>query len=300
MLKRFAAGSETLARAKLAGKKPGLAVQFLAFFSVMLAASVGMSIMAGFPLGILSAFGVEMDAPWYTLLSLLACAVEIAVSVLYCACIERRPIRSMGCRKKGWLREYLLGFAIGGVMLCAAAGLAAACGTLSFRLNDNISWGMLALFLLGFLVQGAGEEFMLRGYFMVSLTSRVPLSAAVGISAALFALLHLGNDGVTPLAIVNLALFGVLAGVYMLRRDSIWGVCAFHSAWNFFQGNVFGVSVSGGDMGPALFSAASNGGELINGGGFGLEGGLAVTAALAAGIALVLLLPLKREEEPPA
>ncbi|MCD8321361.1 MAG: CPBP family intramembrane metalloprotease [Oscillospiraceae bacterium] len=293
MLQRFALESETLAQARLAAKKPRLVFQLLIFLAVMLASSGVMGVLIGLPLGILRGLGIGEDESLYTLLSLLACAAEIAVPIIYCVCLERRPVRSVGCGKRGWLREYLLGFAAGAAALCGAAGLAAACGAMSFRLNSGVSWGMLALFLLGFLIQGAGEEFMLRGYFMVSLANRVPLAAAVGISAVVFALLHLGNDGVTALAIVNLTLFGVLAGVYMLRRDSIWGVCAFHSAWNFFQGNILGVQVSGGSMGPSLFSASVSGSDWITGGSFGLEGGLAVTAALAVGIALVLLLPRK-------
>ncbi|MCD8088471.1 MAG: CPBP family intramembrane metalloprotease [Oscillospiraceae bacterium] len=287
MLQRFSIESETLAQAGLAAKKPRLVFQLLIFLAVMLASSGVMGVLIGLLLGI------GADESWYTLLSLLACAAEIAVPILYCVCLERRSVRSIGCGKRSWLREYLLGFVVGAAVLCAAAGLAAACGAMSFRLNSGVSWGMLALFLLGFLIQGAGEEFMLRGYFMVSLANRVPLAAAVGISAVVFALLHLGNDGVTALAIVNLTLFGVLAGVYMLRRDSIWGVCAFHSAWNFFQGNILGVQVSGGSMGPSLFSASVSGSDWINGGSFGLEGGLAATVALAAGIALALLLPKK-------
>ncbi|MCD7844900.1 MAG: CPBP family intramembrane metalloprotease [Oscillospiraceae bacterium] len=296
MLQRFALESETLAQARLAAKKPSLVFQLLIFLGVMLVSSGMMSILIGLPLGILWGLGMGAGESWYTLLALLACAAEIAVPIIYCVCLERRPARSMGCRKRGWLREYLLGFAAGAAALCAAAGLAAAFGTMSFRLNSGVSWGMLIPFLLGFLIQGAGEEFMLRGYFMVSLANRVPLAAAVGISAVVFALLHLGNDGATALAIVNLTLFGVLAGAYMLRRDSIWGACAFHSAWNFFQGNVLGVQVSGGSMGPSLFSASVGGSDLITGGSFGLEGGLAATAALTAGIALVLLLPRKGRE----
>ncbi len=294
MLQRYASGSETLAQARLAENKPRPVFQLLIFIAVLLASDVGMVLLAGVALWVMLELGAVDAITWSTVLSLAACAEEIALPILYCTYIERRSLRSMGCARKGWLREYIAGFALGAAALCAAAGLAWACGTMSFRPVSGVSWGMLALFLLGFLIQGAGEEFLLRGYFMVSLTNRVPLAAAVGISSVVFALLHLGNSGITPLAIVNLTLFGVFAGVYMLRRDSIWGICAFHSAWNFFQGNVLGVQVSGGDMGPSLFAASSGGSTLINGGSFGLEGGLAVTAMLIAAIALVLLLPGKR------
>ena len=48
--------------------------------------------------------------------------------------------------------------------------------------------------------------------------------------------------------------------------NSIWGICAIHSMWNFAQGNIFGISVSGAKSQVSLFSFKLNSGaELING-----------------------------------
>lgn len=64
--------------------------------------------------------------------------------------------------------------------------------------------------------------------------------------------------------------------------------------WNFAQGNIFGISVSGMDMMASVFSfAPTNEGELINGGTFGLEGGLAVTIVLILATIAVLLVKVK-------
>lgn len=64
--------------------------------------------------------------------------------------------------------------------------------------------------------------------------------------------------------------------------------------WNFAQGNIFGISVSGMDMMGSVFSfAPTNEGELINGGTFGLEGGLAVTIVLILATIAVLLVKVK-------
>lgn len=65
-------------------------------------------------------------------------------------------------------------------------------------------------------------------------------------------------------------------------------VGAIHSVWNLVQGNVYGIKVSGMETSCTMFSSAmTDGKELINGGAFGLEGGLAVTVVLLAGIAAV-------------
>jgi membrane protease YdiL (CAAX protease family) len=82
--------------------------------------------------------------------------------------------------------------------------------------------------------------------------------------------------------------------VYLLKRGNIWGAGAIHSMWNFTQGNIFGIQVSGIDKLPSIFAFdASQSGELINGGAFGLEGGLAVTIVLALAIIIALLLKSK-------
>jgi hypothetical protein len=69
--------------------------------------------------------------------------------------------------------------------------------------------------------------------------------------------------------------------------------------WNFAQGNLFGIPVSGIQGLPSPLSSQLEGGmlrELLNGGPFGLEGGLAVTVVLLAGCAVVLIAPTKRSE----
>ena len=76
-------------------------------------------------------------------------------------------------------------------------------------------------------------------------------------------------------------------------------VGALHSMWNFAQGNLFGIPVSGIRGLPSpLVSTAADGGwqEWINGGAFGVEGGLAATVVLLVACAVVLALPTKKSE----
>ena len=65
------------------------------------------------------------------------------------------------------------------------------------------------------------------------------------------------------------------------KTNSLWVVGAMHSIWNFFQGPVFGVQVSGLSSFSSVFKPIFiEGKELINGGAFGFEGGLAVTVVM--------------------
>jgi membrane protease YdiL (CAAX protease family) len=138
-----------------------------------------------------------------------------------------------------------------------------------------------------------------RSYLMVSLSRGFPLWLCVVLNALLFSVLHIGNPGVTAVALINIFLFGLFASMLTLRRGSIWMVGALHSMWNFAQGNLFGIPVSGLTGSPSPFLSVLKEGraaELLHGGDFGLEGGLAVTVLMTAACAAVLLMPTKRSE----
>ena len=233
-----------------------------------------------------------MEKPWIMLISLFVTAATTAVSVAYCRLIERRSLDSMGFKRKGWLVSYLKGYAVGTFMLLGCALILWLMGELDFAFAKKIPIFYLLAFFAGFVIQGMSEEVLLRGYFMVSLSNRCHMALAVGISSVAFSALHLANPGISLLALLNLMLFGVFMAVYVLRTDDLWGVCAIHSAWNFAQGNLVGISVSGNAQMPTVAVMNPIGErDLFHGGDFGLEGGLVVTLVLLAAIALTLFLP---------
>ena len=60
--------------------------------------------------------------------------------------------------------------------------------------------------------------------------------------------------------------------------------------WNFVQGNFYGIPVSGLEMSDSVFTTTINEElELINGGTFGAEGGLATTIVMLLCIGGLLL-----------
>ncbi len=233
-----------------------------------------------------------------TALSLFATVMITITAVVYCKFIEKRRISSMGFRKNKAVLEYLCGVPVGFVMFSAAVLLCLVTGAVEYQgFEGNISVGMLFVMLLGFIVQGMSEEVLCRGYFLVSLSRKTSLAAAVIISSTAFSLLHLFNSGFSVLPFINITLFGAFAAVYMLKRGNIWGVCGIHSIWNFVQGNFYGLSVSGmGKMDTVIRMSPVSEHDVINGGAFGPEGGLAVTAVCVIGIIIVLLMPTKASE----
>ena len=97
------------------------------------------------------------------------------------------------------------------------------------------------------------------------------------------------------LAVVNLFLVAVFFALYMICFDNIWGACAIHSVWNYAQGNIYGIKVSGIEVHAAsVFSVTSpQESSLINGGAFGAEGGLGTTVVLLVSLALLIVYMIK-------
>lgn len=221
-------------------------------------------------------------------------AMMILVTCLFCKLIQKRRMRTLGYKKPGMWKEYGIGMLVGFGMMAVIVLVGVLTGSMSLELNSEAftaaGLGMLVMIFIGFLLQGMSEEVLCRGYFLVSLTRKKGnVWMGIIVSSLAFGALHLANSGIAPLAFVNLVLFGIFAGVYFVRRGNIWGIAAIHSVWNFAQGNIFGVLVSGNDFGTTVFNATINENlTILNGGDFGLEGGILTTIVMVAGIVIMM------------
>ncbi len=237
-----------------------------------------------------------------TLTMLFSTVFTIILCIIWCKLIEKRSLYSMGFVKRRGFLHYILGLAVGLVLFSAVYFICVATGAATFvGLNPSVNITTLLLFFFAFLVQGASEEILMRGFFMISAKNSTSLFSAIATSSILFATLHISNSGINGLAIINLALFGVFASLYMLRTGNIWGVSAIHAIWNFAQGNLFGCLVSGMNVNSTLITTEINADRtLTNGGEFGPEGGVVVTLVLLIAIILVVYLPSKTAKSAPA
>lgn len=226
----------------------------------------------------------------FTISMLFSNIFMILITMLFCKLLQKRRMETLGFVKKDFLKEYGVGLVMGFAIFSAAVLLCVVTGSLKLTgFSSSFRAGIFLLFGLGFLIQGMAEEVLLRSYLFVSIGRRYPMWVAVILNALFFAALHLANSGITVLAFLNLTLFGVFASVYFIKRGNIWGIGALHSIWNFVQGNFYGIRVSGIETSCTVFeSVATEGRELIHGGAFGMEGGLAATVVLVAGILFLL------------
>lgn len=227
---------------------------------------------------------------------LLSTLLPAALVIIYCRFIERRSLNSMGFVKKGFAVKYLIGLAAGFVMFSATLLISYAFGAAKYVGTDLNNGVMFALMCVGWLIQGAEEEILCRGYFMPSLSQKLPLWAAVLISSCFFSLLHIMNAGFNLIVFVNLTLTGIMFAVLAIRFDSLFVCCAAHSIWNLVQGNFYGLPVSGMDAGGSVFRfELADNMELWTGGVFGLEGSLSETIVMVIVILAVVFIPKKNK-----
>lgn len=202
---------------------------------------------------------------------------------------ERRRFATLGlfAPKRGLLLA-ARGFGIGVAMLaaCVLVPVVAGQAQLAWGAPTAANWAFVGIMLGGFLVQGSTEEILTRGYLTQAVARRWGLIVAVIIQAVFFTLLHGMNSGIGALPIINLLLFAFFASFFSLAEGNLWGICAMHAAWNWAQGNLFGVAVSGNEVADKVLSytVQHDSANLLTGGAFGIEGSLVTTAVYTVGI----------------
>ena len=95
------------------------------------------------------------------------------------------------------------------------------------------------------------RRLVFRGYMLPMGLRQLPGWAAVVGTSIIFAVMHIGAGVVGTL---NIVLYAVFACLVVIQQGSLWLICGFHAGWNYFQGNVFGVPVSGNTEPTSLFS----------------------------------------------
>lgn len=213
---------------------------------------------------------------------------------LFARLVQKRGLHSFGFVRKGWACEYSMGLAGGLIAFSLVLLPAVLTGAVRFTgISPSFSPVGFLLMFFGYGIQGMSEEVTLRGFMLPSFCRRNSLWLGTLFSALIFSCGHLSNaGGISFWMIFNVTLVGVCLAVSVLKRGGIWLACGFHTAWNFVQGNLYGLAVSGDTSTMSLlsFEAASEN-DLLTGGAFGLEASIFTTLVLA--VVLVFLLALE-------
>jgi membrane protease YdiL (CAAX protease family) len=199
--------------------------------------------------------------------------------------IDRRDFVSLGFRRnQGWTLDLLLGLALGGAQMLVIFCVEWAGGWLSVDLLDGaaLARGLAAFGVAAalFVLVALSEELMFRGYLLVNLREGTAPALALLLTGLLFGLFHALNPNVNPLALVNISLAGWAMGYGWLVTGNLWLPMAYHFSWNFFQGTVLALPVSGLHYGGLLAVTDRGAAPLVTGAAFGPEGGLVGTLVL--------------------
>lgn len=229
---------------------------------------------------------IQSQPEWLMIYTLFAEILLILLYIGYCRLIEKRSCTTMGFIRKGMVSMYVRGLLMSVVLMGGVFLICAISGAVHFEgISSKVVPGYILFYFLGYMIQGMAEEIICRGYLLVSLSRNHSVKYSILLSSGIFMAMHMSNDHVTFLAFCNIFLCGLLFGLLFVEKGNIWLVAALHSGWNFLQSNIFGGSVSGMEQQNAVLATTfEKGKSLINGGSFGVEGGIAVTVVLAAGI----------------
>lgn len=203
-----------------------------------------------------------------------AVAYTFILCYVFCSFVEHRSIWSLGLRthRKSVL-NFVLGIFIGLLLITTVFLLEISLGLIRIEMNSKIEISYLVYGLLISLSVAFMEELIFRGYLFQNALLSLNENQAILISSIVFGLMHVFNPNVNFLAIVAISIIGTLLALCYLKTQELYFPIGLHFAWNFFEGYIYGLPISGEKVEGVLVTTIK-GAAWLTGGEFGPEGGL--------------------------
>lgn len=217
--------------------------------------------------------------------------------------IEKIPFRALGVWfTRLWFRHFMMGCFVGAVTVGIAVLVAAAFGGLRFTANGVERSAIIQTLITSFgifAIAAAFEEVLFRGYILQTFARSGLAPFAIALTSIFFGIVHLNNPNVGIISTTNTMLAGIWFGIAYLKTRDLWFVWGMHLVWNWMQGAVFGIEVSGlTDITKASVLTEIDAGPVwLTGGAYGLEGGVACTAAIILSTLAIQFLPLLKSDD---
>ena len=243
--------------------------------------------------------GVAGRAPEFftvnALSSLLTFPLLLGIVAILTRNLDHRPPGTAGIALRGrWKQELGQGLVIGAAMILTVAALEWATGTAKFSWSGEsmaplILWGGGGFVVLVF--AATNEEIVFRGYPFQRLVESIGAAGAILFLSLLFGAIHLGNPNRTWVSAANTALVGIPFSIAYLRTRMLWLPIGMHFSWNFLQGFVLGLPVSGISLPVSMLRAEASGPAILTGGAYGPEAGLLATGVIIISAGYLALAP---------
>jgi membrane protease YdiL (CAAX protease family) len=274
-------GTESLASRIVRSAPARLVVELAAALGVIIGGHVATKALVGalsIPHGAYFAVFLAVDVPPLVL-----------VHRLLVRLLERRALTELALI--GAWRESGRGLVIGAALFTTTIALIGLLG--GYGVSGVASPRVLLAPLCTAVAAGFTEELLARGVVFRIVEEWLGTWAALVLSSALFGLAHLGNSHATVWSAIAIALeAGTMLGAAFMVTRRLWLAVGIHVAWNFTQGAVFGVAVSGGAS-KGLLEGVTHGPEWLTGGEFGAEASVVAVLVCSTGAALLLARAVK-------
>ena len=221
---------------------------------------------------------------------LLAALISFLVYRWFIRSTEKRALAEFGIRGAG--REFGVGLLLGAGLVGSVFAVLGLLGVYQFDGINALSLSLL-LPLAELMLVGLTEEMLFRGIVFRITEDAIGGAWAMVISALLFALAHLPNEGISLLGIAALSAYSVMQAALYMRTRRLWLCIANHIAWNYCVGQVFSTAVSGHGPEAGLLRGQLSGSEWLTGGAFGVEASV-VTVVVISLVAACLLVSGRR------
>ena len=227
-----------------------------------------------------------------------ALAAIVAMWLLF-RFFEKRSIRQSGFDTTRAGMDLVCGFVFGLVLVSFVVMFDLAFGVYKFS-GFNSGFNPLSTLII-FFFAALTEEVIFRGFLFQMCEKRLGVWPAFAITCFLFGLAHMLNDvhgatfGMKLLGSISLMLeAGIVLNAAFLVRRTLWLPLGLHWAWNFFEGPIYGMPVSGANLGTPMLMAKLQGPDVLTGGYFGPEGSVAGVLFGTIGGALMLWYAVRR------
>ncbi len=204
--------------------------------------------------------------------------------------VDKRPFSEYGFELKAiWFRDFAAGFlmaalAMASIVLISVGmdwmvidGFNATARSGSFLIG-------ISYILLVMIAVSIWEEAYFRSYLISNFTEGFhgkwmskggAILLAVVVSSIIFGMLHYGNPNASWVSTLNISIAGLVFAYPYIVTKSIAIPVGMHLSWNYFQGAIFGLPVSGNQFDQMLMVVDVTGPEVFTGGSFGPEAGAA-------------------------
>ena len=242
-------------------KKRPLWIWILLFIAAMFLSILGYALT-------ISSYEVA-DLWGHTSLTIAGVALVLALYALFVRLIERHWPTDLSLRRL--IPHTLLGLLVGFIFMILVVGTIVASGYATVTWN-GFSGEQQFDVLMMFLAVAVGEEMICRGVIFRWIDERWNTWVALLVSALIFGWGHISNDNATWWSSLAIAIeAGLLLAAAYKWSGSLWVPIGIHWSWNYTQGNIFGLAVSGTNAGTTMLTTTIDGPDIITGGAFGPE-----------------------------